>query len=45
MSGLLLLLPLSVLLGATFVALFVRAARQGQFDEIDDEATRVLEED
>ncbi len=45
MSGLLLLLPLSVVLGATFVALFVNAARQGQFDDLDDEATRVLEED
>jgi cbb3-type cytochrome oxidase maturation protein len=44
-SGLLLLLPLSVVLGATFVALFVNAARQGQFDDLDDEATRVLEED
>lgn len=45
MSGLLLLLPLSVVLGATFVALFVNAARQGQFDDLDDEATRVLEDD
>jgi len=44
MTALLLLLPLSVALGATFAALFVRAARQGQFDDLDDEATRILDD-
>lgn len=44
MSALILLLPLSVALGATFAALFIRAARQGQFDDVDDEAGRILEE-
>lgn len=44
MSALILLLPLSVALGATFAALFIRAARQGQFDDVDDEAERILEE-
>lgn len=45
MNGILLLLPLSIVLGATFVALFVNAARQGQFDELDDEASRLLDDD
>ena len=45
MSGLLLLLPLSVALGATFVLLFVRAAREGQFDDVDDEARRILDDE
>ncbi len=44
MSALLLLLPVSVALGATFAFLFLRAARQGQFDEVDDEASRILED-
>lgn len=39
------LLPLSLLMASTFAFLFVRAARDGQFDDLDDAAQRVLEED
>lgn len=45
MSGILLLIPLSVALGATFAVLFLRAARRGQFDEIDDEGRKILDDD
>ncbi|MSP55667.1 MAG: cbb3-type cytochrome oxidase assembly protein CcoS [Myxococcales bacterium] len=45
MSGVLLLIPLSVGLGATFAWLFLRAARQGQFDDLDDEGRRIFDED
>lgn len=43
MSGILLLLPLSVALGAMFTYLFLRAARSGQFDELDEEGQRMLD--
>lgn len=36
------LLPLAVLLGAVFAILFVVAARQGQFDDLDDPPERIL---
>ena len=36
------LLPLAVLLGAVFAILFVAAARQGQFDDLDDPPERIL---
>jgi cbb3-type cytochrome oxidase maturation protein len=32
------------LTGAVFVGLFIRAARQGQFDDLDDEASRILDD-
>lgn len=32
-------------LGATFAALFLHAARRGQFDELDDPPIRMLEDD
>ncbi len=36
------LLPVAVLLGAVFAFLFVVAARQGQFDDLDDPPERIL---
>ena len=39
------LLPLALALGGVFVALFLRAAAQGQFDPLDDPPQRILEED
>jgi cbb3-type cytochrome oxidase maturation protein len=37
-----LLLPLAVLLGGLFAGLFLLAARQGQFDDLDDPPERIL---
>jgi cbb3-type cytochrome oxidase maturation protein len=42
MNALLFLLPLAVLLGAVFAALFVIAASRGQFDDLDDPPERIL---
>ena len=39
------LLPLSLVLAGIFVWLFVRAARSGQFDDLDDPAQRILDDD
>lgn len=39
------LLPLSLLMASTFAVLFVRAARDGQFEDLDDAARRALDED
>ena len=36
------LLPIAVLLGAVFAALFVVAAARGQFDDLDDPPERIL---
>lgn len=44
MNAVFLLLPLALLLGATFAALFLQAARAGQFDDLDDPPLRALEE-
>ncbi len=38
------LLPLSTGMAALFAVLFVRAARSGQFDDLDDAARRSLED-
>lgn len=45
MDILLLLLPLALSLGAVFAFLFVRAARSGQFEDLDDPAVRMLQDD
>ncbi len=45
MSALVLLVPLSVALGATFAVLFLRAAHQGQFDDLDEEARKILDDE
>ena len=39
------LLPLALALGGVFVALFLRAAAQGQFDDLDDPPQRIVEDD
>jgi cbb3-type cytochrome oxidase maturation protein len=45
MTAILILLPVAIVLGAIFAALFVRAARQGQFDDLDDPPRRILKDD
>lgn len=45
MSGILLLIPLSVALGASFAYLFLRAAQDGQFDNVEEEEWRALDDD
>lgn len=42
MDILIVMLPLAVLLGAVFAYLFVIAARDGQFDDLDDPPERIL---
>jgi cbb3-type cytochrome oxidase maturation protein len=44
MNALLFLVPLAVVLGAVFAALFLAAARGGQFDDLDEPARRILDE-
>jgi cbb3-type cytochrome oxidase maturation protein len=38
------LLPVALGLGAIFAVLFVRAARGGQFDDLDDPPQRILKD-
>lgn len=45
MDILLVLLPVALLLGAVFAWMFVRAARSGQFEDLDDPAIRILQDD
>ncbi|MEL6344815.1 MAG: cbb3-type cytochrome oxidase assembly protein CcoS [Myxococcota bacterium] len=45
MNAVFFLLPIAVGLGALFTALFLRAAQDGQFDDLDDPPTRILMED
>ncbi|MCB9758499.1 MAG: cbb3-type cytochrome oxidase assembly protein CcoS [Alphaproteobacteria bacterium] len=45
MNAILFLLPVALGLGGTFLFLFLRAARQGQFDDLDDPAERILHDD
>jgi cbb3-type cytochrome oxidase maturation protein len=42
MDVIVILLPIAVGLGAIFAALFVAAARRGQFDDLDDPPERIL---
>lgn len=42
MDILIVLLPLALLLGGVFLVLFLRAAKQGQFDDLDDPPERML---
>ena len=42
MTGILILLPAALALGGVFLALFVAAARRGQFDDLDDPPQRML---
>ena len=45
MNGLVFLVPVALLLGAIFVALFVAAVKGGQFDDLDDPPQRILQDD
>ncbi|MES2642789.1 MAG: cbb3-type cytochrome oxidase assembly protein CcoS [Myxococcota bacterium] len=45
MDALIWLLPIAIVLGAVFVGLFLAAVHQGQFDDMDEDARRALEED
>ena len=45
MNALVFLVPVALGLGAVFVALFVLAVRDGQFDDLEDPPQRMLEDD
>jgi cbb3-type cytochrome oxidase maturation protein len=45
MRGLLILIPAVLLLGGIFTWLFVAAVGHGQFDDLDDPPTRMLQDD
>ena len=42
MDAIFFLLPIALLLGGTFTGLFLLAARDGQFDDLDDPPERML---
>ena len=42
MNSIFFLLPIALLLGAIFAVLFVKAVRDGQFDDLDDPPERML---
>ncbi len=44
MDAVFFLLPLAVALGAVFAFLFLRAVRDGQFDDLDDPPIRMLQD-
>lgn len=39
------LIPVAVGLAAVFLALFLKAVREGQFDDLDDPPRRILKDD
>lgn len=45
MSALYFLIPVALVLGGAFVALFVWAVSKGQFDDLDDAPERMLRDD
>jgi len=45
MDILTLLIPIALTLGAAFAILFILAARNGQFEDLDDPALRMLQDD
>jgi len=45
MNAIVFLIPIALLLGAAFVALFVWAVGRGQFDDLDDAPERMLRDD
>ena len=45
MNAIVFLLPVAVLLGVVFLVLFLRAVRDGQFDDLDDPPRRILRDD
>lgn len=42
MRAVIILLPIAIGLGAIFAALFIKAAKDGQFDDLDDPPERML---
>jgi cbb3-type cytochrome oxidase maturation protein len=42
MRAVIILLPVAIGLGAIFAALFIKAAKDGQFDDLDDPPERIL---
>ena len=44
MNVVIFLLPIALVLGGIFAALFLRAAKKGQFDDLDDPPKRMLQE-
>jgi cbb3-type cytochrome oxidase maturation protein len=45
MNAILFLLPIALGLGGIFAALFLRAVKDGQFDDLDDPPQRMLKDD
>ncbi|MCP4808787.1 MAG: cbb3-type cytochrome oxidase assembly protein CcoS [Proteobacteria bacterium] len=45
MNAVLILLPLALMLGALFAGFFLAAAKQGQFEDLDDPPVRLLHDE
>ncbi|MCB9780473.1 MAG: cbb3-type cytochrome oxidase assembly protein CcoS [Alphaproteobacteria bacterium] len=45
MNAVYFLLPAALILSATFLVLYLRAVKQGQFDDLDDPPMRILQDD
>lgn len=45
MNALIFLIPVAVILAAIFLFLFLRAVKDGQFDDLDDPPRRILKDD
>lgn len=45
MRAVLILLPVSLAIGAAFAWMFIRAVKTGQFDDLDDPPERILHDD
>ncbi|MHB1192823.1 MAG: cbb3-type cytochrome oxidase assembly protein CcoS [Longimicrobiales bacterium] len=45
MNSLFFLVPIAVILAAVFLILFLKAVKDGQFDDLDDPPKRILKDD
>ena len=45
MNSLVFLIPIAVILAAVFLFLFLKAVKDGQFDDLDDPPRRILKDD
>jgi cbb3-type cytochrome oxidase maturation protein len=45
MNSLIFTIPIAVALAAVFLFLFLKAVKQGQFDDLDDPPRRILKDD
>ncbi len=45
MNAIVFLIPIALVLGGTFAALFIAAVRGGQYDDLDDPPERILHDD